>query len=138
MTGGKMTERGEPDQPAGGDVDSAGFGTTINRGVSISGNSVSGINVGGDGSHFTVIQGAPPDDRLAQIERLVQELQAAASKLQGEQPEQVHDDAGRLLGELKQRRPDRERITHLLGRISQAAVPFASLVDIVAQIKGLF
>lgn len=133
-----MTEREESDQSAGGDVQAAGFGTTINRGVNITGKTVSGVNVGGDGSQFTVIYGAPPDDRLAQIERVIQELQAAAAQLPGEQPEEVHDDAGRLLGEVKQRKPDRERITALLGRISQAAAPFASLVDIVVQLKGLF
>lgn len=134
-----MTEHGQNITPAASESNTAGPGSMVNTGLSISGSTVSaGMIAGGQGAHVTVNQAGPVDDRMAQIERLLQQLQAAASKLDGEQAEQVHDDADRLLGEMKQRKPDRERITHLLGRISQAATPFASLVDILVQLKGLF
>jgi len=110
----------------------------VNAGITISGSTVSGgVIAGGQGARVTINQGGPGDDRLAQIERLIQQLQAAASRLDGEQAEQVYDDAGRVLSEEQQRKPDRDRISHLMTRIAQAAGPFASLVDIVVQLKGL-
>jgi hypothetical protein len=133
-----MTEHGQPAGPAGESL-AAGSAGPVNTGLSISGSTVSaGVIAGGQGARVTVNQGGPADDRITQIERLVEQLQAAAGKVDGEQAEEVYDDAGRLLSEVKQRKPDRQRITELLSRISRAAVPFASLVDIVVQLKSLF
>lgn len=133
-----MTEHGQPAGPAGEPL-GAGSGGMVNTGLSISGSTVSaGVIAGGQGARVTVNQGGPADDRVAQIERLVEQLQAAASKLGSEQAEEVSDDAGRLLSEVKQRKPDHQRISELLSRISRTVVPFASLVDIVVQLKSLF
>jgi hypothetical protein len=131
-----MSEHGQPARAAAGEAGISGG--TVNSGVIFNGGTISGgVIAGGQGSSITVSQAGAADDRMAQIERLIQQLQATASKLDGEQAEQVQDDAVRLAGEVKQRKPDRERITNLMNRISQAAVPFASLVDIAAQLKGL-
>jgi succinate dehydrogenase/fumarate reductase flavoprotein subunit len=133
-----MSEHGQHARAAAGESEAAGSGSMVNTGVSISGSTVSGgMIAGGQGARVTINQAGPADDRMAQIERLIQQLQAAASNLDGEQAEQVYADADRLLGEEKQPKPDRDRIAQLMNRISQAAVPFASLVSIAAQLKGL-
>ena len=100
-----MSEHGQPERAAAGESEI--FGGTVNSGVTFNGGTISGgVIAGGQGSNITVSQGGAADDRMAQIEQLIQQLQAAASKLNGEQAEQVQDDAVRLAGEVKQRKPD--------------------------------
>jgi hypothetical protein len=134
-----MTEHEQQSGSAAGASPAAGPGGTVNTGLSISGSTVTaGVIAGGQGARVTVNQAGPADDRMARIERLVQQLQAEASKLDDERAEAVSDDAGRVLSEAKQRKPDHERITQLLSRISVAAAPFLSLADIALQLQAAF
>lgn len=133
-----MTEHEQQTGSAAG-TPSAGPGGTVNTGLSISGSTVTaGVIAGGQGASVTVNQAGPADDRMARIERLVQQLQAEAGKLDDERAEAVSDDAGRVLSEAKQRKPDSERISQLLRRISVASAPFLSLADIALQLQAAF
>lgn len=112
--------------------------STVNSGLIISGGTISaGVIAGGQGAHVTVNQGSAADDRIAQIERLIQQLRTAADELNDERAEEISADGDRLLNEAKQRNPDRGRITQLLSRMFQTAASFAPLLDIVVQLKSL-
>ena len=116
-----MTEPPEPPEAR-----SDGSASVVNYG------SMTGPVAAGVQSHISqVSQVTGGQDTLAQIEAAVSELDDASAA-------QVSDDAARLDGEAKHPRPDRARITELLGRITAAAGSAASLLDVIDRIRVLF
>ncbi len=78
-------------------------------------------------------------DTLAQIEAALRQLAAdAASELDATSAAQVSDDASRLAGEARHPRPDRNRITQLLGRITTAAASAGALLEVIDRVRTLF
>jgi hypothetical protein len=124
-----MTEPPEPPEAR-----SDGSASVVNYG------SMTGPVAAGVHSHISqVSQVTGGQDTLAQIEAALRQLAAdAASELDDASAAQVSDDAARLAGEAKHPRPDRARITELLGRITAAAGSAASLLDVIDRIRVLF
>ena len=71
------------------------------------------------------------------IDRLLRKLAADAERLEGEQAEDVLDDAQRLHTEVHSRRPSAESIRAMLSRLTTATSSTASLLATVEQIKEL-
>ena len=76
-------------------------------------------------------------DPLEMIDRLLRKLEADAGTLDGEQAEDVLDDAKRLHTEVHSRRPSAEGIRALLARLTTATGSTATLLATVEQIKEL-
>ncbi|MBV9444354.1 MAG: hypothetical protein JO345_00395 [Streptosporangiaceae bacterium] len=76
-------------------------------------------------------------DPLEMIDRLLRKLEADAGTLDGEQAEDVLDDAKRLHTEVHSRRPSAEGIRALLTRLTTATGSTATLLATVEQIKEL-
>jgi hypothetical protein len=114
-------------------------GGAINRGIQFSGGTFHGPVAAASGEQITLNQsiGADADERLAQLERLLHELEVGASKLAGAQAEAAVDDVGRLREEVRHPRPDPGRISQLLGRLTAQVAPVAALLDVVNQVKDL-
>jgi hypothetical protein len=132
-----MGESSQGGQPGHGQPGYVAPGGTVNTGISITGGTVSGIVAGGQGAQVTVNQGMPADERLARIERLLQELEAGADVLGAEDAERMQDNIGRLRGELHHERPDKGWVAQLLQRLTTLAAPAATMLDLVTQVKDL-
>ena len=115
---------------------SAGPGVGVNRGIVISGGN-SGAVATGHGRATAVPYSSDSGDPLEMIDRLLQQLEADASTLEGEQAEDVVDDAHRLHAEVHSRRPSVESVRRLLSRLTQATSSTAALLATVDQIKDL-
>lgn len=119
--------------PASGADDTGAQSGVVNHGT------ISGPVAGGVNSHFTqqVTMGSPADT-MAQLELALQQLTtAAASELDRAHAERVNDDAARIAEEARHQRPDRERITQLLGRITAQVGSAAALLAAVARVRDL-
>ena len=121
-----MTEPTRPDGPYG------------------SGNYVQvGTNVGafavGDHARVTqVSQGTGAEEVLARLELALDQLTAAtAAQLGGEQAEQVAADSDRVIEEVRRKRPEWDRITQLIARITARVGAVAGLLQAVEQVKDL-
>ena len=120
--------------PPGG----AGPGAFHNSGVYISGSTVSGSAVAaGSGPIGQHVTSTPAADALAAIDRLLEELKNGATELDAEQAEAVVDDADRLSGEIRHRRPDRDSVLFLLSRLSQRVGGVAALLANVDRVREL-
>jgi hypothetical protein len=125
------------DQQAG--APGAGHVSSTEAGV-INFGSISGPVAGGVRSQVTqnVTGGAGTDDRLARLEAALAQLAAdAAAELDGGQADQVSDDTARIADEIARPRPDRDRITQLLGRLTTVVGSAAGLLAAVDRIKDL-
>jgi hypothetical protein len=124
-----MTEPPHPPQ-AHGD----GSASVVNYGA------MTGPVAAGVRSHISqVSQVTGTEDTLAQLEAALRQLTAgAATELDATSAAQISDDASRLAGEARHPRPDRNRITQLLARITTAAGPTAALLEVINQIRILF
>lgn len=117
--------------------ESPGPGAFPQSSVHISGGNVSGSAIAaGQGARAQAFSTAAPRT-LATIDRLLEELKDGAAVLDAEQAEAVVDDADRLSAELHHRKPDRDSIGLLLGRISRRAGGVAALLANVDHIKEL-
>jgi len=126
-----MNQQGE--NPGAG---SAGPGAGVNRGIIISGGN-SGAVATGHARATAVTYSSDSGDPLEMIDRLLQQLEADAAMLEGEQAEDVIDDAHRLHTEVHSRRPSAESVRGLLSRLTKAAGSTATLLATVDQIKDL-
>lgn len=124
-----MTEPTQPPQ-AHGD----GNASVVNYG------SMTGPIAAGVQSNISqVSQVSGTQDTLAQIEAALGQLAAdAASELDATNAVQVSDDASRLAGEARHPRPDRDRITMLLGRITTAVGSASALLEMIDRVRALF
>jgi hypothetical protein len=122
----------EPPQPP--DARSDGSASVVNYGT------VTGPVAAGVQSHISqVSQVTGGQDTLAQIEAALRQLAAdATSQLDATSAAEISDDAGRLAGEARHPRPDRDRIAQLLGRITTAASSAAALLEVIDRVRGLF
>ena len=102
--------------------------------------SMTGPVAAGVQSHISqVSQVTGGQDTLAQIEAALRQLAAdAASELDATSAAQVSDDASRLAGEARHPRPDRDRISQLLGRITTAAGSAGALLEVIDRVQTLF
>jgi hypothetical protein len=122
----------EPPQPP--EARSDGSASVVNYGT------VTGPVAAGVQSHISqVSQVTGGQDTLAQIEAALRQLAAdATSQLDATSAAEISDDAGRLAGEARHPRPDRDRIAQLLGRITTAASSAAALLEVIDRVRGLF
>lgn len=122
----------EPPEPP--EAHSGGSASVVNYG------SMTGPVAAGAQSQISqVSQVTGGQDTLAQIEAALRQLAAhAASELDATSAAQVSDDASRLAGEARHPRPDRDRITQLLGRITTAAGSAGALLEVIDQLRTLF
>ena len=74
---------------------------------------------------------------LASIDRLLEELKAGALVLDPAEAEAVADDAGRLSAEIRHRKPDRDSISFLLGRLTRRVGAVAALLANVDHVREL-
>jgi hypothetical protein len=124
-----MTEPAQPPESR-----SDGSASVVNYG------SMTGPVAAGVQSHISqVSQVSGTPDTLAQLEAALRQLAAdAAGELDTANAVQVSDDASRLAGEARHPRPDRNRITLLLGRITTAAGSASALLELVDRVRALF
>ena len=122
----------EPPQPPEAPRD--GSASVVNYG-SMTGPVAAGV----DSRISQVHQVSGAHDTLAQIESALRQLAAdAAGELDATSAAQVSDDASRLAGEARHPRPDRDRITQLLGRITTAAGSASALLEMIDRVRVLF
>jgi hypothetical protein len=82
--------------------------------------------------------GGGTEEVLARLELALRQLTAgAATHLDSGQAEEVGDDAGRVAEEARRKRPDWDRITQLLGRITTRVGSVALLLEAVERVKNL-
>ena len=113
-------------------------GSFHNSGVYITGTSVSGAAIAaGSGRIDQQVTQTAAAGALATIEHLLEELKEGAAVLGTEQAEAVVDDADRLSAEFHHRKPDRDSISFLLGRISRRVGGVAALLANVEHIREL-
>jgi hypothetical protein len=94
--------------------------------------------VGSNARATQLNQGADVPDVLARLEIAVQQLTAtAAAELDSGQADQVAGDADRVIEEARRGRPDWDRITALLGRITARAGAVPALLQTVDRVKDL-
>jgi hypothetical protein len=102
-----------------------------------------GTNVGafavGDHAHVSQVNAAGgAEEVLARLELALRQLVAgAATHLDSAPAEEVGDDAGRVAEEARRKRPDWDRITQLLGRITTRVGSVALLLEAVERVKDL-
>jgi hypothetical protein len=121
-----------------GPGDGPGPGRVINTGVYVTGGLVSGPVAAGAGARAVQVnKDAGHAEVLARIERLLHDLEDGASVLDGEQAGEVTDDVGRLRAEVHHRKPDTDRISHLLGRLTAQVGSAAALLATVDRVKDL-
>lgn len=78
------------------------------------------------------------EEVLARLELALRQLVAgAAAHLDSAQAEEVGDDAGRVAEEARRKRPDWDRLTQLLGRITARVGSVALLLEAVERVKDL-
>ncbi len=125
---------GQDGPPPGG----TGPGAFHNSGVYISGASVAGSAIAaGSGPISQRVTGPAEPGLLASIDRLLEELKAGALVLDPAEAEAVADDAGRLSAEIRHRKPDRDSISFLLGRLTSRAGAVAALLATVDHVREL-
>lgn len=120
----------------GADPAGPGPGSGANTGIYISGGN-SGAVAAGNARAMQVTCGSGTGDPLGMIDRLLEQLQADANMLEGEQAEDVIDDARRLHTEVHSRRPSAESVRRVLSRLTRATSSTAALLATVDQIKDL-
>ncbi len=101
------------------------------------GGDVGAIATGQYGQATQNVYGSGTGDPLEMIDRLLRKLEADAGLLEGEQAEDVVDDAQRLHTEVHSRRPRVESIRVMLSRLTSATSSTAALLATVEQIKEL-
>jgi hypothetical protein len=111
-------------------------GSEVSNEFHIDGN-VGAIATGQYGQATGNVYGSAPGDPLEMIDRLLRKLESGASVLEGEQAEDVLDDAQRLHTEVHSRRPSAESIRLMLSRLTSATSSTAALLATVEQIKEL-
>ena len=111
-------------------------GSGVSNEFHIDGN-VGAIATGQYGQATGNVYGSAPGDPLEMIDRLLRKLESDASMLEGEQAEDVLDDAQRLHTEVHSRRPSAESIRLMLSRLTSATSSTAALLATVEQIKEL-
>jgi hypothetical protein len=93
------------------------------------------------GSHAQATQvsaGAGTEEVLARLDLALRQLTVAATaQLDSPQAEQVGDDAERVAEETRRKRPDRDRISQLIGRITARVGSVAVLLEAVERVKNL-
>jgi hypothetical protein len=114
----------------------AGTGSEASNEFHIGGN-VGAIATGQYGQATGNVYGSAAGDPLEMIDRLLRKLAADAGQLDGEQAEDVLDDAQRLHTEVHSRRPSTESIRLMLSRLTTATSSTATLLATVEQIKEL-
>lgn len=138
-----MTEYQPPAPPGAGPGSSpgnnTGSGTGASAGFAITGSTISGsaIAMGAGSRAQQVSYGTDSSGTLAQIDRLLQELREGAAGLEADQAEAVADDVERLEAEIHRRKPDRDSIGLLLGRLAQRVGAAAALLANVEQVREL-
>ena len=124
---------GQDGPPPGG----TGPGAFHNSGVYISGASVPGSAIAaGPGPINQRVTGPAEPGLLASIDRLLEELKAGALELDPAEAEAVADD-GRLSAEIRHRKPDRDSISFLLGRLTRRVGAVAALLANVDHVREL-
>lgn len=105
--------------------------------IQISGNVISGPFA--VGSHAQANQWNLPSAELAQrLQRAIQDLRTgAATSLPADQLEQVNADTAELTQEITSPRPNRDRISQLLGRLTARVGSVAALLEVVDRVKDL-
>jgi hypothetical protein len=98
-----------------------------------------GVFAVGDHAQATQVSpGAGTEEVLARLDLALRQLTAAAAaQLDGPRAEQVGDDAERVAEEVRRKRPDRDRITQLIGRITARVGSVAVLLEVVERVKNL-
>jgi len=114
----------------------AGAGSGASNEFHIDGN-VGAIATGQYGQATGNVYGSAAGDPLEMIDQLLRKLAADAGQLEGEQAEDVLDDAQRLHTEVHSRRPSAESIRVMLSRLTAATSSTASLLATVEQIREL-
>ncbi len=103
----------------------------------ITGN-VGAIATGQFGQATGTVHSSASDDPLEMLDRLLSKLKAdAGGLLEGEQAEEILDDAERLHTEVHSRRPKADIIRLVLSRLTKTAGSAAALLATVDQIKDL-
>jgi hypothetical protein len=111
-------------------------GSGVGNKFHIDGN-VGAIATGQYGQATGNVYGSASGDPLEMIDRLLRKLESDASMLEGQQAEDVLDDAQRLHTEVHSRRPSSESIRLMLSRLTNATSSTAALLATVEQIKEL-
>jgi hypothetical protein len=120
-----------------GQTDPGRPGNVINSGMQISGGTFSGPVAGGYGAHAAQVNQGMDAQRLARLERLLQEIEIGASSLDGEQQVEAIVAVRCLREEVHAPVPDAGRIRRLLGRLTAQVTSVAALLDVVNQAKDL-
>jgi hypothetical protein len=111
----------------------------VNSGVYIGGGTFSGaaMAAGAGAQAHQVSYGLDGSGTLARIDRLLRELRDGAAMLEDGEAEAVVDDVERLSAEVHHRKPDRDSLSRLLGRITARLGSAATLLATVDQVKDL-
>ncbi|HEY0719245.1 MAG TPA: hypothetical protein VGD68_16655 [Streptosporangiaceae bacterium] len=114
-------------------------GAPGNSGISITGGSFSGAAFAA-GAHARAhqISHAPDDSALlARIDHLLRQLEDGATELEADDAEAVADDVERVRAEIRQRKPEPDTLSRLLGRLTTRVSSAAALLTAVDQVKEL-